>query len=396
MLALLLLTAAGFSGYAALVPIAPLWAVHGGADEAGAGFVNGVLLLATIATQPFVPRLLRRFGTGPVLAAGLLFLGAPSLLHLVSDQLDWILAMSVLRGFGFGILTVTGSTTLAHLVPPARHGAAIGAYGASIAIPQVVLLPAGPWLVDVVGYWIVFALGTMPVIGIIAAPWLARVLREQDVERLLLDDPSLVSAGNDAANEASVHRRERRVISKLARPTILLLGVTLAGGALITFAPQMSSAPLATAGGLALFTIATAVSRWRIGAFADKFGARKFLWPLVLLTVAGLALAALAVEKPGDTRVILFLIAMALVGIAYGGLQNLTLLLSLGSVSRKDYGTASAVWNVGFDAGTAVGSVLVGTIAAGLSFSPALLVAAAISLATLPLALTRRRTTTAA
>jgi predicted MFS family arabinose efflux permease len=113
------------------------------------------------------------------------------------------------------------------------------------------------------------------------------------------------------------------------------------------------------------------------------------LWPLVLLTVAGLALTALAVENPGNTKLILFLIALALVGIGYGGIQNLTLLLSLGAVTRKDYGTASAVWNIGFDAGTGVGSVLVGTIAAGLSFPPALLVAAAFSLATLPLAFVR-------
>ena len=64
-------------------------------------------------------------------------------------------------------------------------------------------------------------------------------------------------------------------------------------------------------------------------------------------------------------------------------------LSSFGAVSRKEYGAASAIWNIGFDAGTAVGSVLVGTIAAGLSFSPALLVAAAICLATLPLAFVR-------
>ncbi len=403
MLPLILLTAAGFSGYAALVPIAPLWAVHGGADEAGAGFVNGVLLLATIATQPFVPWLLRRFGTGPVLAAGLVFLGGPSLLHLVSDQLGWILAMSVLRGFGFGILTVTGATTLAHLVPQSRHGAAIGAYGASIAIPQVLILPAGPWLVDFIGYWVVFVLGALPILGIAATPRLARVLREQDVERLLLDDPTAGSAHEGSANEGSANGGsarvafdsgpQRRVASRLARPTILLLAVTLAGGALITFAPQMSSAPLATAGGLALFTFATAVSRWRIGAFADRYGTRVFLWPLVLLTVVGLALTALAIQNPNDTSVILFLIALALVGVAYGGIQNLTLLLSLGAVSRKEYGTASAVWNIGFDAGTGIGSVLVGTIAAGLSFPPALLVAAAISFATLPLAFVRGRGT---
>jgi len=389
--ALLLITAAGFSGYAALLPVSPLWAVHGGADAAGSGVVNGLLLLATIATQPFVPRLLARFGTAPVLAAGLLFLGGPSMLHLVSDQLGWILAMSVLRGFGFGILTVAGSTTLAQLVPPARHGAAIGAYGAAIAIPQVVLLPAGPSLVDGIGYWIVFALGSTSILGIAATPWLARALRENDVERPQFADTSDDATDSDFSRRAFDDPSRRRVASRLARPTIILLGATLAGGGIITFAPQMSSAPLATAGGLALFTVAAAVSRWRVGSLADRYGTRVFLWPLVLLTVAGLALTALAVENPGGTTVILFLIALALVGIGYGGIQNLTLLLSLSAVSRREYGTASAFWNIGFDAGTGVGSVLVGTIAAGLSFSPALLVAAAISFATLPLAFARGR-----
>ena len=86
---------------------------------------------------------------------------------------------------------------------------------------------------------------------------------------------------------------------------------------------------------------------------------------------------------------VLFLSAMALTGIAYGGLQNLTLLLSLSAVRREEYDTASAVWNMGFDAGTGAGSILVGSLAAGLSFSSELLVAAGISCATLPLALLR-------
>ena len=49
---------------------------------------------------------------------------------------------------------------------------------------------------------------------------------------------------------------------------------------------------------------------------------------------------------------------------------------------------ASAVWNIGFDAGTAAGSVLVGALAAGVGFPAALLVAGALSLLTVPL--TRR------
>ncbi|WP_417233828.1 hypothetical protein [Arthrobacter sp.] len=109
-----------------------------------------------------------------------------------------------------------------------------------------------------------------------------------------------------------------------------------------------------------LLTATAALSRWKVGALADRFGAHRFLWPLVLCTVIGLALAAAAIRDADATRVLLLLAAMALVGIAYGGLQNLTLLLSLSAVRRQEYGTASAVWNIGFDAGTGLGSVLVG------------------------------------
>src|SRR5690625_737623 len=94
----LILTAAGFVRFAARRPVAPLLAFTGGANEAGSGLVNGMLMFATILTQPFVPALLRRFGTGRVLAAGRVLLNGPSLLHLVSSDRQWILALSVLRG----------------------------------------------------------------------------------------------------------------------------------------------------------------------------------------------------------------------------------------------------------------------------------------------------------
>lgn len=387
--ALLSLTAAGFAGFAALLPMAPLWAVRGGADEAGSGLVNGALLLATVLTQGFVPRLLRRLGTGRVLAAGLLLLGAPSLLMLLSDQLGWVLALSLIRGVGFGILTVTGSAAVAHLVAPARHGAAIGAYGAAIAVPQLLLLPAGPWLAETLGFWMVFALGTLPLLGIVAAPRLALSLREREAQQARHRAIPAIDDLEHPTTSTAQRRWIPGLPDGLLRPMTLLLAVTLAGGALITFAPQMSSSPAGTTGGLALLTATAAVSRSGVGALADRHGTKSFLWPLVLLTVVGLVLAASAVKDPDATQVPVFLLSMALIGIAYGGLQNLTLLLSLSVVRPAQYGTASAVWNMGFDAGTGVGSVLVGALAAGFSFPTALLVTAGISLATLPLALAR-------
>lgn len=381
--ALLALTSAGFAGFAALMPIAPLWAVHGGADEAGAGLVNGVLLAATVATQPFVPRLLRRFGTGRVLAAGLVLLGLPSPFHLVSDGLGWILLLAVFRGAGFGILTVTGSVAVARLVRPARRGAAIGAYGAAIAVPQLLLMPAGPWLAATVGPWLVFLLGTLPLLGIGAAPRLATALRARAVEARTADP------AHSAEAASSRSARRRYVLRGLAPPMVLLLAVTLAAGALITFVPQMSTSPAAATLGLTILTASAAVTRWRLGALADRFGPRRFMWPLVLLSAVGMVVTAAAVRDASATDVVLLPVGMVLVGTAYGGLQNLTLLVSFAAVTSREYGTASAVWNIGFDAGTALGSVSVGLLAAGVSFPFALLAAAGVSLLTLPLALLR-------
>ncbi|MDN5894289.1 MAG: MFS transporter [Nocardioides sp.] len=370
--ALLAMTLLGFSGYAALLPVAPLWAAHGGAGSAGVGAVNGVLMLFTVLTQPFVPGAVRRLGWGPVMATGLVLLGAPSLVHLASDGLPFVLGLSAVRGLGFGILTVTGSAAVAELVAPGRRGAAVGAYGLAVAVPQLLLMPAGPWLAEDIGFWTVFAAGSLPILGCIPALFLGR--------RLVPHPP------DDTAVES-----RRRVYRRLLRPMVLLLGVTLAGGALITFSTDLAGVAWLTTASLLLLTAFAALSRWGVGGLADQYGEHRFLWPLVALTVVGLLLVALAIAGPDDTDAALLLAGVSLIGIAYGGLQNLTLLVSFHAVSRRDYGTASAVWNIGFDTGTGLGAVLVGAIAAGTSFTTALLVAAVISLATLPLALLPER-----
>ena len=59
--------------------------------------------------------------------------------------------------------------------------------------------------------------------------------------------------------------------------------------------------------------------------------------------------------------------ALAL-GVPYGALQNLTLLIAFARVPSAGIPTASAVWNIGFDAGTATGAVVVGAVAAASSF----------------------------
>ena len=215
--------------------------MEGGATTAGSGLVNGVLLLFTVLTQLFVPRALRRWGWARVLSVGLVLLGVPGVLLSLSDELDAILVLSAARGVGFGVLTVTGSAAVAALVGAERRGEAIGAYGLAVAASNLLLLPAGPWIAESVGFWVAFTLSALPVVGIPAAIRLATALR--------LSAPDLHP---DVPVQADPLEPESAAYRRLLRPMVLLLAVTLAGGAVITFTPQMVDSPAVAAGGLFL------------------------------------------------------------------------------------------------------------------------------------------------
>lgn len=379
MRALLWATGISFAGFAALAPTAPLWVVRGGAGTAGAGLVNAVLLLFTVLSQPTIPLALRRLGWSVTLIGGAVLLGAPSLLMLLTPDLGPVLALSAVRGIGFASLTVCGSAAVARLVEPERRGRAVGLYGLAIAMPQLLLVPSAVWIADNVGFWLIFLLGASPLLGVAPARMLGKVIDGQPD-----DEPDHTGVGL---------RGLVGVFGRTVPFMILLTAATAAGGALITFAPQMVDAATIAGLGLLLLTATAAVSRWQFGALADRYGTRRLRWSLVLCNVAGLAAVAVAVAVPYGTRTVVLLLGMALVGIGYGGLQNLTLVDALSVVPPRQVDFASALWNIGFDAGTGLGSLLVGLLAAGFSFPVALLVVAAGSLLTLPLAFVRARVT---
>lgn len=386
MLALAAVAFTGFSGYAALLPAAPLYVVReGSADAAGAGAVNFVLLGATVATQFAVPWLIRRLGWGLVLAAGMVLLGLPSLLHGLTAALVPTLVLSAVRGVGFGILTVAASAAAVLLVEPTRRGAAVGAYSLALSVPNVLLMPTGGWIGETLGFWPVFLLGAVPLLGIPACYALAPHLPERSTHAP--DHPETARTSAPPAGRSTYLR--------LVPPSLVLLTVTLAGGAIITFAPQLVAVPWLSAAGLFAFGLTSTLTRWRVGAFSDRVGVDRLLWPFVVLIVVGLAALAWLVRTPvGTGQLAAWLAACALVGISYGALQNLTMLQAFAAAGPRRVGAASAVWNAGFDTGTGSGALLVGAVAVASGFGAGMALTAVLCLLTLPyavrVAVTRR------
>jgi predicted MFS family arabinose efflux permease len=370
---LVVLTAAGFGGFAALLSVAPLWVARGGAGEAGAGLVTGVLLLLTILTQPFVPWLLNRFGHGLVLAGGLVALGLPAPAYGLSDQLAPVLAVSAVRGVGFGILTVTGSAVVAELVPLERRGEAVGVYGLGVALPNLVILPASVAIAGTYGFGWVFALGAVSLLGIPAALRLGVVLRRQE---------QAVPRRRGDLRPAPI---PLPVLGRVALPAVVLFVVTVSGGGVMTFLPQAVTSSALSSWGLFTIGAVAAVSRWWIGRLGDRRGADRLMAPLLVTTAAGLVLTALSVGAPD--RPWLLLVGLGVVGFGYGALQNVTLVCAFAQVTPRHYGSASAVWNIGFDSGTGLGAVLIGVVAQAAGFPAGFVVSAVVVAACVPLSL---------
>lgn len=343
--ALLGAAALGFTGFALLLPAAPMWAVHIGADHLGAGLVNTVLMGCTVIAQLLVGRLLRRVGWPVTLAVGLVLLGAPAVVHMFAHSLWAVLLLAALRGFGFGILTVCAVDGIAGLVPPERRGAAIGAYGLSIAAPQFVFVPLAPWLAEHIGFESVFLLAAAPLVAVPLA-----LIRTHPVPR------------------PPAHSGEHLPVTRrLVNPIAALVVITAAGGAVTTFAPQFGSAEMAF-GALLGLTGTAAVSRWWIGGVADRYGPVRFIAPMLGVGALGLVAIALGLA---DQRAVVVIAGSVLVGAAFGGLQSLTLVQAFAAAGEHARGAVSVAWNVGFDAGTGLGALAVGAVATAFSFPAA-------------------------
>lgn len=361
---LLVLTLLCFTSFFLTLAALPVQAAREGAGVSSAGLVTTAMLACTVGSQPLVPAAVARFGLRRVLTTGLVLLGAPSPAALLVATPAWLMVVSGLRGVGFAVLTVLVATLAAQVAPAAQRGRAVGLYGLAVAVPNLLAVPAGAALTlggrfDVVALAAVSPVLALPLIG-----------------------PLLRRAGPVAR---SSERLAVRTVARVVVPSVMLLVVTLAGGGLVTFLPLARPGGSTVVLALGAYGVTGAITRWGAGVASDRWGTRLLL-PAALVTAAlGLTAVASGLTLDVGAPVV---VAAAVFGAGYGAVQNLTLVEAFARAPSP--GPASAVWNLCFDAGTALGAVVVGVVAAaGPGVAGAYVACALLIVLALPLALLR-------
>ena len=356
-----------------LLSVTPMYAMSAGAGSAGAGLVTGSLMLTTVLAEFASPRLLGRFGYRAVFAAGALLLGGPAPALLLPHSMATIIAVSIARGIGFGLATVVLGALVAASVPAERRGEGIGLAGVVACVPAIVALPSGVWLAQNTGYVVVIAITAISALAPLAAtPWLA--------------DPASQQAEAGPADDSPNGLLGSLRSGGMLRPGLVFAATTVSAGVVASFLPLAAgvSAGVATLGLFAQAVTATA-SRWWAGRRGDRHGHAGLLIPGLLTAAAGMA-SLIWVSAP-----VVVIAGMCLFGIGFGIAQNVTFALMLDRAPASGYGTASALWNLAYDAGYGTGPIVFGVFVAHTGYPAAFALTGLLILAALVPAVRDRR-----
>ena len=361
----LIAVAAAFGAWSLLLPVVPTAVLDAGGSEALAGGSTGAFMAATVLTQVFVPRLLRRFGYRAVIACASLLLGVPALGYALGMDPAIVLTVSVIRGVGFGALSVAEAAIITELVPLRLLGRTTGIFGLSVGFSQMVALPSGLALAELVGYVPVYALATA--IGLVGLAVCVRI-------------PAIPKADPNTADLTSVRVPLWRLV---AVPMLALTLVTTAYGAVTNFLPvsvrDLDPAAGAAFGGvlLAVLNFAAMISRYYAGIVLDRRGIPgTVLIPFQIYAAAGILLIAVVLWQ--EASVWWLVVAAFLYGAGFGAVQNESLTLLFYRLPKSKASEASAMWNISFDGGTGVGSTVYGMMLASMTMAPMFGVAGAV------------------
>jgi len=369
-IAALVAIASAFGGWAMLLPVVPYAVLRDGGSASLAGATTGVFMGFTVCTQIITPKLTRRFGYTPVLVVAAFLLGIPALGHIASVKAIPVLTVSAIRGIGFGALCVAESALIAELVPVRFLGKATALLGVSVGLSQCILLPAGLSVSE--------AVGTTPVYVATAVISLMSALMCLRIPRLR---PQAAPPNKSRFTEDG--RYLAPTWKLVLVPALCICTAAIAYGAISSFLPTAVKESMPERGALiggallAAVGFAQMISRYFAGVVADKRGVPgATMIPAQILVLIGVIL--LAVTLSGALPWPWLFVCVLVYGLGYGAIQNESMLDMFTRLPRSKLSEASALWNMSFDSGTGLGSLLLGFVVASSGYVGAFSTAACI------------------
>jgi MFS family permease len=350
--------------YFLLMPVLPLYARHLGLSGGQIGIVIAAFALSSMVLRPWVGWASDRHGRRPLMfVGGAVFVLAPLGYGVSAGVVSMTLAR-LFHGAGMGVYPTAATAMAADLASPARRAETLGLFGMSGSIAMAVGPPTGIALSRSLGFVPLFVVAAL--IGVLGLALTTTV-------------------PETAPPRGTAPFTLRGTLSRSAVfPSLLVLGMMLTYGALISFLPLHADARGLNPGLFFLvYALALTAVRQPAGRLSDRHGRAP-------VATAGLAIvsAALVIVTLSDGMIGL-LVAGLVYGIGQGAAHPALIAWCVDGAASVERGRAMGTFYTALELGIVIGAMTAGLAVARAGFTVTFLVAAGIALVAAILAATR-------
>lgn len=361
-----------YFGFYILMPVLPFYLTEVfGLGKGSIGTILACYTVAALLVRPFSGYLLDAFARKPLYLLSFTVFTSVFGLYLLAGSVLLFVALRIIHGLSFGMVTVAGNTIVIDIMPSSRRGEGIGYYGLANNIAMSLGPMTGLFLHDYYSFTVIFlsALGCC-----LAGLVMASLVKTPVKPRIERDSPISL---------------DRFILLKGIPVGIDLLLISIPYGITTTYV-AMYAKSIGVVSGTGLFftfmALGMAVSRMFSGRQVDHGKITQVIMAgigIVIFCYIGLFVCEpLFAVSETLVKIILYGSALAL-GVGSGMMFPAfnTMFVNLGRNDQR--GTATSTYLTSWDVGIGIGLVTGGVIGGAYSFSYAYLIGAVLCIVSL-------------
>lgn len=361
-----------YFGFYILMPVLPFYLTEVfGLGKGSIGTILACYTVAALLVRPFSGYLLDAFARKPLYLLAFTVFTSVFGLYLLAGSVLLFVALRIIHGLSFGMVTVAGNTIVIDIMPSSRRGEGIGYYGLANNIAMSLGPMTGLFLHDYYSFTVIFlsALGCC-----LAGLVMASLVKTPVKPRIERDSPISL---------------DRFILLKGIPVGIDLLLISIPYGITTTYV-AMYAKSIGVVSGTGLFftfmALGMAVSRMFSGRQVDHGKITQVIMAgigIVIFCYIGLFVCeSLFAVSETLVKIILYGSALAL-GVGSGMMFPAfnTMFVNLGRNDQR--GTATSTYLTSWDVGIGIGLVTGGVIGGAYSFSYAYLIGAVLCIVSL-------------
>ena len=342
-----------------------------GVPPAVAGLAVSAYVIAALATRIGFGRKIDEWGVKRSLAIGSAVNAGVMLLYLVPMGFAPLMALRLLHGFAFALMSGSSSAAAALVIPRSRYGEGIGYF----SMMQALATGVGPFVAILLtgatgGYFPMFLCAA--VVALVALASL-----------VLLDVPDARAEGGERAGrvggpEPSPARGVGAFVQLAVVPlaSVLFLAYLGYAGILAFLTSYAAELGLTDAAGLYFVVYAAAIllTRPPAGRRVDRKGENSVIYVCLASLAAGFVVLGLAANGA------MLLASAALVGFGIGATQSVIQAVIARDTPPAEQGRANSTFMMSMDLGSGLGPVAIGAFVPLAGYSACYLALAAVAL----------------